>query len=217
METRLRKIIGREDFDYQALMSALSGYANPRDKVTSLLRKGVIVRVKKGLYVFGDDYRQRPFCRELLANLIHGPSFVSLEYALAYHGLIPESVPVLTSVTTRRSKRFDTPVGVFLYRHTPRPAFHLGMNRVEQGEVAFLIAGPERALADKLRDDRGQEMRTRQEMVSYLFESLRLEQADFLNLDASLLLQLGKELGSRKVELCGRILLQMTKQMRSSR
>ena len=49
MTIGLRKIINREEFDYPALMSALSAYANPRDKVTALLRKGVIVRVKKGL------------------------------------------------------------------------------------------------------------------------------------------------------------------------
>ena len=92
MEPDLRERIGREEFDYSALMSTLSGYANPRDKVTSLLRRGVIVRVKKGLHVFGDADRRRPYSRELLANLIYGPSFVSLDYALAFHGLIPERV-----------------------------------------------------------------------------------------------------------------------------
>lgn len=95
MTRDLRKLIGREEFDYPALMSALANYANPRDKVTSLLRQGVIIRVKKGLYVFGDDFRKRPFCRELLANLIYGPSYVSLDYALSYHGLIPERVAAL--------------------------------------------------------------------------------------------------------------------------
>ena len=41
----LSRRIGREEFDYQALMAALSGYANPRDKVTALLRRGDIIRV----------------------------------------------------------------------------------------------------------------------------------------------------------------------------
>ena len=96
MERDLREQIGREEFDYPALMGALSQYANPRDKVTSLLRRGTIVRVKKGLYVFGEAYRRRPYSRELLANLIYGPSFVSLDYALAFHGLISERVEVIT-------------------------------------------------------------------------------------------------------------------------
>ena len=62
MEMELRKRIGREEFDYPALMAALARYANPRDKVRSLLRQGVIIRVKKGLYVFGEDLRWRPVC-----------------------------------------------------------------------------------------------------------------------------------------------------------
>ena len=91
----LRQRVGREEFDYQALMAALPEYANPRDKVTVLLRRGDIIRVKKGFYVFGDELRRRPYSRELLANLIYGPSFVSLDSALSFHGLIPERVEVV--------------------------------------------------------------------------------------------------------------------------
>ena len=107
----LRQRIGREEFDYPALMAALSGYANPRDRVTTLLRRGDILRVKKGLYVFGDQLRRRPYSRELLANLVYGPSLVSLDSALSFHGLIPERVEAMTSVTTKRPKAFDTPSG----------------------------------------------------------------------------------------------------------
>ena len=209
MSIELRKKIDREEFDYPALMSALSAYANPRDKVTSLLRTGVIVRVKKGLYVYGDDYRKRPFCRELLANLIYGPSYVSLEYALSYHGLIPERVQSVTSMTPKRGKNFETPVGLFVYRQTPKAYFHLGMDRVEQKDFSFLIATPERALADKLRDDRGSAIRTQREIASYLFENLRLNRTLFLKMDAEFIERLGEELGSRKVALCSRLLQRM--------
>jgi hypothetical protein len=209
MENKLRNIIGREEFDYPSLMSALSGYANPRSKVTSLLRKGVIVRVKKGLYVFGDDFRRRPFSRELLGNLIYGPSFVSLDYALSYHGLIPERVAAVTSVTTKREKRFETPVGLFVYRRTPKASFHLGMTRVAQNDFAFLIASPERALADKLRDDRGISAGSLHALAAYLFDGLRLDREGFLALDPELLTMIAKALGSRKVELCSRLLQRM--------
>lgn len=63
MDSLLRKRIGREEFDYLALMSALEDYANPRDKARSLMKKGGIVRVKKGLYLFGDEFRLRPISR----------------------------------------------------------------------------------------------------------------------------------------------------------
>jgi hypothetical protein len=202
----LRRLIGREEFDYQALMAALSDYANPRDKVTVLLRRGDIIRVKKGLYVFGDELRRRPYSRELLANLVHGPSFVSLDSALSFYGLIPERIDVLTSVTTKRPKTFNTPVGAFIYRQSPKIAFHIGMDRVEKSDLAFLIATPERALADKVRDDRGHALSNQQDAARYLFEDLRIDTADFEQLDPNHLETLAEGLRSRKISICARLL-----------
>jgi len=202
----LRETIRREEFDYQALMAALSGYANPWDKVTRHLRRGDIIRVKKGLYVFGDRLRRRPFSRELLANLIYGPSFVSLEWALSFHGLIPERVETVTSVTTKRPKSFSTPVGAFIYRQSPIDAFHIGMDRVEEGDVAFLIATPERALADTIRDGRGHSVRTLGDAARYLFEDLRIDGSEFERLSPDSLEELGERLRSNKVAVCARFL-----------
>jgi len=112
----IRRNVEGEVFDYQVLLNALAGYRKPRDKITRLLASGAVVRVKKGLYCFGEAFRKEPLSREYLANLIYGPSYVSLEYALSHHGLIPERVETVTSMTTRRSRHFDTPFGTFSYR-----------------------------------------------------------------------------------------------------
>jgi hypothetical protein len=200
MNAPLRKQIGRDEFDYQALLSALSGYASPRDRITTLLRDEVIIRIKKGLYVFGQDYRHGPYCRELLANLIYGPSFVSLDYALGYYGLIPERVETITSVTTGRARRFQTPAGLFTYR--PSPCLSMGAELAGQGNTRYLIALPERALADRIRDDRGGEARTQREIEQYLFENLRMNVNEIRGLNATLLEELGTALRSRKVRLC---------------
>ncbi len=56
--TRIRREITREVFDYQVLTDALSGYSKPRDKITKLLTGGAIVRIKKGLYCFGEGLSQ---------------------------------------------------------------------------------------------------------------------------------------------------------------
>ncbi len=202
----LRRHITREEFDYPALMNALSEYSNPRAKVTTLLRRGEIVRVKKGLYVFGDHLRRRPYSRELLANLIYGPSFVSLEFALSYHGLIPERVDTMTSVTTKRPKAFETPVGKFVYRQSPARAFHVGMNRIEHEDVAFLIATPERALADAVRDNRGQSLRTQADAALYLFDNLRIDRRLFEEMNPGLLEELAAALRSEKIAKCARLL-----------
>ena len=84
----IRAKVPSDVLDYQQLVSLLSGYAKPRDKIGALLAQGDLVRVRKGLYVFGERYRHGPLDRILLANLVYGPSYVSLEYALSYHGLI---------------------------------------------------------------------------------------------------------------------------------
>lgn len=198
----LRKTIPWEEFDYQALLQVLKDYAYPRDKITDLLAKGVIVRIKKGLYVFGDAYRTRPYSREILANLIYGPSCVSLEYALQYHGMTPEGSSALTSVTTKRSREFQTPVGLFLYRTIPETSFHIGMQRVELDDGrAFLLAGPEKALAEKVRSDRGLQLRSRRGCLEYLFDSLRIAPEDLARLDIVLLDSLASAYESPRVRL----------------
>jgi len=181
----IRTRIQSEIFDYQILTDALKDLSSPRDKTTLLLRQGVIIRVKKGLYVFGDKYRRHPYSKELLANLIYGPSYVSLDYALAYHGLIPERVEALTSVTPSRSRRFSTPAGLFIYRQVPARAYEVGMVRVEgEHDQAFLIASPEKALADKIVSVRGAPIASIGEMGRFLEEDLRIDTGAIRSLSA---------------------------------
>ena len=172
----VRNRIPAEIFDYQTLTDALKGLSSPRDKITDMLRQGIIIRIKKGLYVFGDKYRRQPYSKELLANLVYGPSYVSLDYALAYYGIIPEKVESLTSVTPNRPRRFNTPVGLFIYRRIPARAYETGMVRVE-GErgQAFLIASPEKALADKIVSVRGASIASIGEMGRFLEVDLRID------------------------------------------
>jgi predicted transcriptional regulator of viral defense system len=198
----IRKQIPQEEFDYQILLDCLKGYARPRDKISDLLRKGNIVRIKKGLYIFGDEYRHRPFSREILANLMYGPSYISLDYALQHYGLIPERVEAVTSVTTGRPRRFSTPVGLFTYRMIPLEAFHIGMDRIEIGDGrAFLMATPAKALADKLHDVRGIGIQTQKELSNYLEINLRVDPAVLRELKPSELDNIALGYQSRKIRL----------------
>lgn len=207
MNEPLLNRIPYEEFDYQTLLDALKGYAQPRMKISSLLAKGIIVRVKKGLYVFGESQRRRPYCRELLANLIYGPSYVSLEYALHYHGLTPERVETVTSVTCGRSRTFDTPVGTFSYRMIPLEAFRTGMDRVElDGGRSFLIAIPEKALADRIVADRGAGITSQKELHDYLLANLRIDPAALRELDPARLAEIARHYRSRRVKLLAELL-----------
>lgn len=202
MIKKLRKGIAQEEFDYQTLLNCLEGYARPRDKISDLLKKGIIIRVKKGLYIFGEEFRKRPYSPEILANLIYGPSYLSLEYALQYYGLIPERVEALTSVTTGRSRRFTSPVGLFTYRRISLPAFRIGMDRINLGEGrSFLIATPEKALADKIHTDRGPGIRTQKMMSAYLENDLRIDPDDLIKLKPEILDDIARRHHSNKILL----------------
>jgi predicted transcriptional regulator of viral defense system len=171
-------------------------------KISAMLAKGDIIRVKKGLYILGESLRRRAFCRELLANLIYGPSYVSLEYALHYHGLTPERVETLTSVTCGRSRSFDTPIGTFSYRMIPLEAFRTGMDRVELNDGrSFLIATPEKALADRIVAERGAGISTRKELHEYLLDGLRIDPAGLCGLDPVRFEEIAGLYHSRRVKL----------------
>jgi hypothetical protein len=198
----IRKEIEQEEFDSLVLGHALRDYARPRDKISSLLASGVIVRVHKGFYVFGPDYARRPYSRELLANLMVGPSYVSLDSALAAHGMIPEGVDAVTSVCLGQPKSYDTPVGRFIYRPAPARGFCLGVTRVSLADgQAYLMATPGKALADKLRETRGVAIRTQSELLRYLTGDLRIDAAALAGLDAEELERVAEGYGSRKVRV----------------
>lgn len=204
--------ISHEEFDYQTLLDALQGYAQPRMKISSLLAKGIIIRVKKGLYIFGETQRRRPFCRELLANLVYGPSYISLEYALSYHGLTPERVETVTSVTCGRSRIFETPVGIFTYRMIPLEAYRTGMDRVElDGGRSFLIAIPEKALADRVVAERGAGISTQKELYDFLLNNLRVDPTVLRELDAARLMEIAVHYRSRRVRLLADLVSRLRK------
>lgn len=208
----LRHAVAHEVFDYQTLLSVLSGYARPRDKITAMLRRQEIVRVKKGLYLFGERYRRRPYSRELLANLIYGPSYISLEYALYYYGLIPERVETVTSVTSGRARRFETPVGLFTYQAVPIAGFQGWVQRIErEEEPAFLIALPEKALAEKIRAERGADITTQRDTGTYLLDNLRVDPNTLSTLHVDRLDNIAQRYGSRRIRLLSQWLLRYQK------
>jgi predicted transcriptional regulator of viral defense system len=164
------------EIDSLQLKQNLKDYAFPRDRITKLLAMGDLVRVKKGIYI--DPHSQYPYSKEILANLIYGPSYVSLEYALRHYNLIPEAVRVVTSVTTGRRKRYMTPVGDFDYAHLPQHFFAPGVEYCSIDDTrGYMIASPEKAIFDMLYL-RYPDL-SYSEIETHLFENMRIEESDF--------------------------------------
>lgn len=196
----LRLSTSSEEFDYLHLMQVLKDYKKPRDVVSRLLREGSIIRVKKGLYVFGDKYIQKPRSLEILANLIYGPSYLSFEYALSFYGLIPERVYEVSSATINRTKSFDTPLGLFSYTHVPLNYYKVGL-KIEKSasDQGFLIAKPEKAISDVLIKITG--LNTNKAIMDYLLDGMRMEREVLMSLDIKLFEKIAQSTSSITLKL----------------
>ena len=123
------------------------------------LKSGEVMRIHRGLYCLASKYLRRKPDPLVLAQRIHGPSYVSLETALSYHDWIPEAVYAVTSASMDRSREFETPLGHFSFTRIPQKVFYTEVTRIEKeggsknepgfhaGE-SFLMASPLKALAD---------------------------------------------------------------------
>ncbi|MBU6383519.1 MAG: hypothetical protein KGR16_04320 [Verrucomicrobia bacterium] len=186
-----RKEVKTEVFDYQLLAMYLKDMKKPLAKAASLVTEGKIVRVKKGLYVFGENWRRSPLSLEVVANLLYGPSCISFEYALTYYGMIAERSLVITSLTIGDTKAFQTPLGLFEYRAIGREKFKVGIEYRDLGpEGGFLIASREKALADLVYRTPG--IRTLEQLRHYLFEEMRVDEEMFRELDRKKLREIAK-------------------------
>jgi predicted transcriptional regulator of viral defense system len=173
--TKLVETIGEEPVFETGLL--LAGNADPREIRHQLSRwrqAGKIYQLRRGLYCLAPPFQKvipHPF---LVANRMLPASYVSLQSALAYFGMIPEYVPVTTSITTRRPASWENRLGIFDFRHIQVDFFD-GYRWVDLGnkQHAF-IASPEKALLDLIY------LEPVGETLDYLVE-LRLSNLDQLD------------------------------------
>jgi len=116
-------------------------------------KNGYLKKVTNNYYVFADSNLNENNLN-FIANKLYSPSYLSLEYALHYYALIPESVFLRTSVTSRKTKQFYTPIGNFSYQKIKNSIF-FGYHLIKLNNLSFKIAEPEKAVLDflYLRDD----------------------------------------------------------------
>lgn len=142
--------------------------------VNKALKKGELIRLKRGLYMLAQEYQKELFSKYYFAARIMPHSYISLESALAYHGWIPERVPDIYSVAnSTRTLRVSSPVGLFIFYPVPMQQyeFFAAVTRAFHGEKPFFIASPLKALADLvyLR-------KLKKYDVDYLINSLRIDE-----------------------------------------
>lgn len=159
-------------------LDELKEYGSPKSKLSRMAEHGECFPITKGLYETDPNVPAY-----LLAGSIYGPSYISFEYALNYHGLIPEAVYTVTSATfeKKKKKRYETSFGTFTYRDVPSEAFPLGIRLVQEKDYFYRIAEPEKALCDQLYTI--SPIQNTQELLRLLTEDLRIEEAELKKLD----------------------------------
>lgn len=128
-------------------MDKLSNYANPKTKLSRLVKAGQYIPIIRGLYE--TDLSRAGY---LLAGSIYGPSYLSFDFALSYYNLIPEAAYTYTSATfdKKKNKSYKTSFGFYTYRDVPSLVFPYEILVQYEGDYAFRIASPEKAICDKL-------------------------------------------------------------------
>jgi hypothetical protein len=144
-------------------------------------KKGLLIQLRRGLYILGKNDRRIEPSHVFLAGQIYQPSYVSLEFALNYYGIIPEMVSDITSVTTRKTSRFTGEFGNFIYQKI-KPEFFRGfLCQKDDNGLEYFMAESEKALADFIYLNIGRFSLIN--LKDVLLESYRFENLNFLNQD----------------------------------
>lgn len=186
---QLSKQIPLSVFTHEYIEAILSPYvSNVNAKISYMVKKGELIRLKKGVYAFGKEYQTIPIDMMSIANTLYAPSYVSFDYALSYYGLIPERVYEITSATMRMKKEFQTPIGRFSYKVVPLQAYALGVDwNYDKTHGGKLIATAEKALCDKIKSDRGIGRLSQAKLENYLEYDLRIDMDLLFSLDTALI------------------------------
>ncbi len=198
---------GNIPIDNAVLYEAIGAYKFPRNKVAAMEKQGEIIRLKNGLFVVSPELSRTTISRELIANHLYGPSYVSYETALSFYGLIPEKVFVVRSATFRRAKQFENSLGRFEYSVVPHEYFPIGIHQqtIKNGytgdpEYSFLIASPEKALCDIILSTKQLKIRSHKAMKSFLDDDLRIDVSGIQAIDSDIIRQCVVK-GRKKAEL----------------
>ncbi len=189
--------------DAQTLLNLWSDYRKPRERILRMVKNEELIRLKNGFYLIADKIKSEsglliPY--EQVANFLYGPSYVSLEWALSFYGMIPERVHTVTSMTLGRSKEFHTPVADFVYHKLSLRSYSVGITKKESPDFigGFLIATPEKALADLVFITcKGM---TKDNLRSELLESKRIDRQALLDLDKNMLIEIGQSYRAKHVK-----------------
>lgn len=161
-------------------------------KIEQLEKEGEIIRLKRNLFVANPEESGIKLSAGLIANHLLAPSYVSMNTALRYYGLIPEAVYTTQSMTFKAAKTFCTPIGNFSYTHISKESYPIGLAQIKENGVTYIMATPEKALCDLIANTPGLNLRFKKEAERFLEEDLRFDMERLASFDKEILLAYSK-------------------------
>ena len=200
-------------FTHEMLRDSLvNSFSNVNEKISQMVKKKDITRLKRGIYIFNQKLQDSSVDKITVANMLYAPSYVSFEYALSYHGLIPERVYEVTSASIRAKKTYETPLGRFSYRKVPLKAFSVGVDWLYDEKLGGrLIATKEKALCDKVRSEKKLGKLTQEKLWDYFIYDLRIESNELIEFDVELIRDIAIAYNSRILRDIGVIIAKRKK------
>ena len=120
-----------------------------RNNLSRWIKKGLLIRLRQGYFTF-PEYKGKPDYPWYFANRMYRPSYISLHSALSFHGIIPESVIQITSVTSLKTAYFVNLFGEYSYKTIKKELMYgYDLKTMSDGRT-LQIADPEKALSDML-------------------------------------------------------------------
>ena len=191
------KAFGNIPIDTGVLQSLYSSYQSPNMRIALLEKKGILIRLKRGLYVVSPEFSGKELSVGLIANHLYGPSYVSLHWALSWYGLIPERIDTITSITTRHTREFMNTLGCFTFRGVSKEYFSIGIKSQEDAGIHFLLASPEKAICDMLMQEKHVPEQSVSSLETYFEEDMRIDLDDLRQMDINIFRQC-MEAGKKK-------------------
>ncbi len=185
----------------QQLKEKYADLSDPVGKIARDVKNGKLFPLVKGVYETDDSVHGVK-----LAQFIYGPSYLSFEYVLHLHGLIPEAVyNTYTSATfnKRKIRTYVNHFGTYIYRDVPKKVFNLGVSVVTDGTYSYQIASAEKALCDKLYTLPA--VRSVKKLRELIFADLRINEEAFNNLNKDDIEILAPLYGSSNLNLLAKL------------
>jgi len=188
--------------DHATLATILlnNGYNGINDKINKLKKDGFLQTLKRGLYLHKSPFTNNITSKEIIANTLLSPSYISFDYALYFYGLIPESVYDVTSATTKRSKKFTTHIGTFSFKQVKKELYPIGLKIEFLKSGNFIIASKEKALCDKIYYTKDIKINSKKAMIEFLEDDLRVDFDELTDCDIDIFKKYYEISRSKKVK-----------------